>query len=151
MRNFFNEIGCNIFMNNMDNFIEIDFLSNFILSSNLFNFENNRIIFLVGLNLRVEIPILNSKLRKLMSSIKIFYIGLMGSYLANNGIVYIGNSINDLISVIKGKNKVNLVLFNNTCFPSFFFYYKIIGVVFLFGQSFYKIKLNFNIFKYMKN
>lgn len=65
IKNFFNSIGCsNIGYYPLSQVNCVDFRSMFLLNSTLFEIENFSIVVLIGSNLRLELPLLNSRLRK---------------------------------------------------------------------------------------
>jgi hypothetical protein len=149
MKQFFNFIGSEIsLVNNKYNF-NFDFVNNIIFDF-LLNFENLKIILLLGLNLRLELPVLNSKLLK-YKNIKLFNIGILNSYNYSN-IKCIGNNLDAFLQILKGKNSFNKLIFFNSFLTSVFsFYFKLNNICFFFGLSFYSIKYNFFLFNYTKN
>jgi len=123
---FFNLIGSEVYIpemvvnNNVNYDLRINFLSDKIINI----FENMNNILFVGLNIRVELPLLNAKLRKLILSygkrIKIFSIGLSNSY-NNLQIISYGNSLCDFYNMMKGKNNINLSFMFKGILSSLFF------------------------------
>ncbi len=90
--------------------VNIDFQKNYYINILPKHLENLDVCLLIGINLRLENPLLNVRLRK--------------SFLKNNTIIgsvgpsinsiynlkKIGNSILDILSILKGKNKFNIYL-----------------------------------------
>jgi len=121
---FFNLLGTEVHIpENLNNGINYDFRSNFLSDKIINIFDNMNNILFIGLNIRIELPLLNAKLRKLISSygkrIKIFYIGLSNSY-NNIHVITYGNSLFDFYNMIKGKNNINLKFFFRGILPSLF-------------------------------
>jgi Molybdopterin oxidoreductase len=85
-KNFFNDFGCsNIYYENTTMLINMDFRMSYILSSTLFALENLNIVFFLGLNMRLENPLINSRLRKNYlknPSLKVCCFGLGFHYLS---------------------------------------------------------------------
>jgi len=149
MKAFFNVLGTEIFSTDIRYFFNSDFIDNVVFTL-LSNFENVKLILFVGINLRTEIPVLNSKLLK-HNNIKFFNIGPLTSY----SLIKIknqGNSVYDIISVLKGKNSLNLLFFFKTYLNSVFLnLLKSSNIYFLFGQGFYNSTNNFFLFDYCKS
>jgi hypothetical protein len=145
MKNFFNLIGNEICLNEDKYFFNFDFINDIIFDF-LINFENLNYVLFLGLNLRLEIPVLNSKLLK-HNNIKFFSIGLLNSY-SNIKIKNSGNNLFSFIEILKGKNKFNLnILFKSFLNSVYTNYTKYSNICFFFGQSFYMLNNNFYLFK----
>jgi hypothetical protein len=148
MKNFFNLIGSEIILTENKYFFNFDFINNIIFDF-LINFENLNYVLFLGINLRLEIPVLNSKLLK-YNNIKFFNIGLLNSYTFTK-IKNIGNNLLNFIDILKGKSSFNLNIFYKSFINSIYAYYnKINGICFFFGQSFYNINNNFYLFNITK-
>jgi hypothetical protein len=132
------------------NYFNSDFINDFFIVSNELN--EIRILLLVSINLRLEIPILNSRLMRKKEIISFFSIGINGFYYSNL-IKHLGNSIKDIINVVKGRTLLNKELhflsFDLNVFNTFKI--KPIGLQILIGQSFYSIKNSFYLFKILQN
>ena len=104
MSKFFNLLGTEVYL--IGHYNVSDFRNNYITDRLLNIFDNVKNLLFIGTNMRLELPLLNSKLRKYINNnkrIKIFYVGLSNSY-NNIPIISCGNSILDLINIFKGKN-----------------------------------------------
>ena len=149
IKNFFNLLGNNVFFeSNVDNF-NSDFLNDVYTSLNL---EETKLLLMISLNLRLEMPILNSKLLRKKDKILFYSIGNIG-YFYSNYFKYLGNSILDIINFIYGKTILNKELFNIFSFDLNIFNnnkFKPNGLQVLIGQSFYFIKNSFMLFNKMK-
>ena len=106
LKQFFNGIGCsNIFF--VYNLIySIDFKFFYLLNKTLEDLENANLIFLVGCNLRLEAPLILTRIRKSFlnneTEFKVFSLGLA----INNFNFYIkniGNSIKSFKLFLEGK------------------------------------------------
>jgi len=64
MKNLFNSIGCNNVFFDLKTQIAVDFRSDYLLNCNIVGIEQADFILLLNSNLRIENPILNSRLRK---------------------------------------------------------------------------------------
>jgi hypothetical protein len=113
---FFNLIGTEVFIPNVMS-TNFDFRINYLINQLVNIFENLKIIMFVGINIRLELPLMNAKLRKLMliygKRIKLYNIGLSNSY-NNIPLFNVGNSIEEFFKMLKGKSKVNLDILNTT-------------------------------------
>jgi len=134
---FFNKLGTEVYINN-NFFTKFDFRNQFLIEKIFTIFENIINILFININLRIEFPILNFKLRKMITNndkINVYSIGLSGSYY-NIPIKFFGNSLNDFFLFFKGKNKLNLDLFYN----------KIINSLFFINDKFINLKVFISIF-----
>jgi len=130
-------------LNNNNNFFNNDFRKNYIFSINLKNIEIYKNIFLFGLNLRMENPLLNIKL-KFFSDKNLIKIFSICSSFNNNYFMYnFSNNILELIKIFEGKSFLNNIIFLSKT------------NLFLFGESFLNLfKNNFlflNFFNYFKD
>ena len=109
-------------MNNSVELVNEDFDSNYLLK--LSNFEKYENVFFVNLNLRIENPILNAKLRQKFvwdNNLKIYYFG--AKYNLTYKYIQLGVSTKNLLKMVEGRysllnnlkktKKSNLVLYNN--------------------------------------
>lgn len=150
MNNFFNLIGTEVYIDNFYN--KFDFRNQYIIEKVINIFENINNFLFVNINLRVEFPILNFKLKKLIFNndmINIFSFGMSSSYY-NIPIKFFGNSLNDFIFMLKGRNKINLELFfDNKIINSLFF----VNIKFVNLKIFIKFLFNkiiYNLFGYIQ-
>jgi hypothetical protein len=104
MSKFFNLLGTEVYLSGQYNLS--DFRNHYFIDKIINIFDNVRNLLFIGTNIRLELPLMNSKLRKYINNnkrIKIFYVGLSNSY-NNVPVISCGNSIIDLINIFKGKN-----------------------------------------------
>ena len=149
MKDFFDLIGGDIYIDDLKFFFNFDFVNNVVFDF-LLSIENLKIILFVGLNLRTEIPVLNSKLLK-YTNIKFFNIGFINSYSLLK-IKNLGNNFVDLLKIFSGQNQFNYTLFFNTYLnSSFASHIKYNSVCFFFGRNFYNIVNSFFIFEFCKS
>jgi NADH-quinone oxidoreductase subunit G len=89
-----------------------DFQKDYTLKQNLFNFKGPKVFLLVGINLRLENPILNIKLKRLSltNNVLIGYIGSKNNY--NLNCEHLGNNLNTLTNIVAGKHKFCTVITN---------------------------------------
>lgn len=128
--------------------IDIDFIQNIVVNPYFLLEKQNKIVF-IGINLRIELPLFNSKLRKLNNA-RLYSIGLNASFM-NFNIKNYGFSINNVLNVIKGKNKLNIELIAaNYVYTSFIKYIKNGNVSFIFGNSFSMLGNSSTVFKFLK-
>jgi len=114
-------------------FLNIDFRENFI-----FNVLLNEIsvLFIIGLNLRYEIPLLNSKINKIIKKQKLLIFNFFNNNLFGK---FSGNSIIDFKDFIFSRNKINIDLFYYKFNYSIFnFKNRILNFNFSFGLNFIK-------------
>ena len=130
-------------LNSVENNLNIDFRKNFIFNVKLNDLIKFKNFFLIGLNLRLENPLLNVRLKFISNkkNVKVFSIG---STFNNNYFLYnFYNNIMELIKIFEGKSLLNniLAIMNQNFF--------------LIGESFLNLfKNNFlflNFFNYFKN
>lgn len=121
VKKFFNSIGSDIFYSDFVT-VDTDFRDSFLLNGLLVDLDNNLSFVFFNLNVRVESPILNSRLRKLFllnDVLKFYGFGVNGSYL-NLPIIVYGNNYFNFFSILKSKFIFNKdLLFNNYNFSIF--------------------------------
>jgi hypothetical protein len=143
-------LGIDIYLEGNISYFNSDFVDDFFTIS--IELDEIKILLLVSINLRLEIPILNSKLMRKKEKIKFFSLGISGFYYSNS-IKHLGNSVKDVIDFIKGKTLLNKELhslvFNFNVFNTLKL--KAISFQILVGQSFYVIKNSFYLFKMLQN
>lgn len=118
MSKFFNLLGTEVYLSGQYNLS--DFRNHYFIDKIINIFDNVRNLLFIGTNIRLELPLMNSKLRKCINNnkkIKIFYVGLSNSY-NNVPVISCGNSIFDLINIFKGKN----IAFSKNIFVKSIFY-----------------------------
>ena len=110
LKEFFNYIGCNniYYSSSLHNY-NCDFRFLYLLNVTLLELDEADMIILVGSNLRLESPLLCSRIRKLYLSndydLPVFSFGLNISYLTFP-VYNIGNSISSLMRFVNGKMPV---------------------------------------------
>ena len=84
----------------------------YTIKNNFFESEGPQVYILVGVNLRLENPILNIKLKKLSqkNSILIGYIGANHNY--NMDLIHLGTSIKTLNDILKGTHQFSTLIQN---------------------------------------
>jgi len=130
LKHFANILGKNEFITSpmtLDDNCNLDFRSNFTLNlANLSHFKNFGALVFVGLNLRLESPVLNSRIRSLVvhQGLKVYSIGspFNLTYKALN----ISNNIKVLVDILNGKHVLSQA-------------FKGEKVMFIFGNSFLEI------------
>jgi Molybdopterin oxidoreductase len=148
-KKFFNYLGIDINLESNINYFNSDLVSDFLITP--LELDNIKILLLISLNLRLEIPILNSKFFRRKEQIKFFSIGITGYYYSNN-IKHIGNNVNDIMKLLLGKTVFSKELFFLSFeYSQFNFFLKPIGLQILVGQTFFSIKNAFYLFKVLKN
>jgi len=149
IRHFFNLLGSSVFYeSSIDNF-NSDSLHDVYTVLNL---ENTKYLLMISLNLRLEMPILNSKFLRKKDKIKFYNIGTVG-YFYSNYFKYLGNSSLDVINFVYGKTILNKELYNSFSFDMNIFNNSKVkphGFQILIGQSFYFIKNSFILFSKIK-
>ena len=90
----------------------IDFRSFFFSTISLKTIKQKKLFVLVNLNLRMELPLLNLKIRRQILNYKllVYYLGLAVNL--NYFYEYIGNSILNLILILKGQSWLSFKLFS---------------------------------------
>ena len=142
LKRFFSFIGISINLIE-DFFFNIDLRENFICN---FEINENTILILVNLNLRYEMPLLNSKISKIIKKQNL----LVFNFFNNNLGIFVSNSLFDFKNFIISKNKFNLSLFYNKFIYSIFLFNKnLLSLNFLLGLNF--MKFFFNGFKSLLN
>jgi NADH-quinone oxidoreductase subunit G len=82
----------------------VDFSTNYLVSSSVLKSSGSKVFLFVGLNLRIENPVLNIRFKKLAQndSVLIGYIGPKYNY--NINLIHLGNNINILNKIFEGKH-----------------------------------------------
>jgi len=131
LKDFFNGFGCSS-LSLEDSFgFSSDLRTSYLLNTTIVSLENSSIILLLGTNLRIEAPLLNSRIRKNYLStnkqLVVFSIGLSIDYLTFP-VKNLSNSIYGLKSFFAG----NSIILKNFLFKDFV------------GPAFFGINFNFN-------
>lgn len=101
----------NVSINNNQN-INADFQEYYTLNPNLFNFKGKKVFLLVGINLRLENPVLNIKFKKLSNNNNVL-IGYIGSrYDYNINLIHLGNNISTFTKIVEGRHYFSTIISN---------------------------------------
>jgi NADH-quinone oxidoreductase chain G len=115
-----------------DFFFNIDFRKNFIFD---IDFNDDNIFIFVNLNLRYEMPLLNSKVNRLFKKINLFIL----NFFSNNVGIFSGNNILDFKNFIISKTKFNLNIFYTKFEYSIFnFNIRTLCLNIIFGLNFFR-------------
>lgn len=100
---FFSKKQPNIIINNQLSY-NSDLQNYFFKSEELTNVSGQKIYILIGINLRLENPVLNIRLRKLsiLDSVLIAFIGPQHDY--NINCLHLGTNLQNLVKIIEGKH-----------------------------------------------
>lgn len=104
-KNFLNKLGTsNIYSSwNFTTLKNIDYRSNYLFNKNLINIQNADCILLVGINLRLESPILNIKIRKsYLNNCPIYSLGF--NSILNYYTKQLGTNMSVLINILEGRH-----------------------------------------------
>ncbi len=105
-------MGFNIIKNNNINYINDYYL--FYINPFFFeDLQNKKILLLLGINIRLEAPILNIKLRKKMIKENIVYCNIGTIFNDNLNSICIGLNVKNLINFFTGKLKININIVKN--------------------------------------
>ena len=113
LTHFVNKVGSKYKPNiNIENNFNGDLQEYYTINSNFFNVKGPKVFILVGINLRLENPILNIKLKRLSTSnnVLIAYIGSKNNY--NFNCEHLGNNISVLKKIVKGNHPFSTVISN---------------------------------------
>jgi len=151
--NFFNIIGTEVYLTTQVNNVNLDFRCDYLSDKIVNIFENINNILFVGINIRLQLPLLNARLRKLISNypnrIKVYYIGLSNSY-HNIPLISGGNCLFEFINVLRGRNKINCEINYKGIMHSLFVNFKLSNLMIFFKDSLYNSKM-FDIKNYVNN
>ena len=133
--------NCNI-NNNLNYFLNIDFRKNYIFNISINEIKKYKNIFLFGLNLRLENPILNIKFKFFVDNLYLNLFNMSTSFNINYFSYNFNNNIIDFLNILYGKSFLNNLIFsskknlfifgenflnvfkNNFVFSDFFYYLK---------------------------
>jgi hypothetical protein len=142
-KKFFNKMSMEVFVG--DFFIgNSDFRSDFLFNDIILNIENKFIFIFIGINLRIEFPLLNARLRKIsnLNKVQLYSFGSVNH--VGNGSIMCGNSYNDVLNFIKGKNLINKNIMYKGFYNSIFNFKLKKNINIFLGSAFFKYK-NFNL------
>lgn len=141
LKNFFNSFGCSNtnYFENSSRYLISDFRFFYFLNKTLLQLENLNNLIFVGTNIRMELPLLNIRIRKNylenLNNINIFSFGLALDYLTYP-VQNLGNSIKSILFFIEGKFNFNFIIFFFDFYNiNFFSYIYIKKIYFFFGMS----------------
>lgn len=129
------------------NYINFDFRQNFLLNISLLEIEKLDFAILIGLNPRLELPLLNLRFRKSVKYNKSLIVSLGFSYPLTYNSLNIGSNILNLIQILEGtsflckvflKSKNRILVFGNVLSLRL----DVNNLMELFKTTFLKIKLN---------
>lgn len=119
-KDFFSSIGNSNFSFFTAEFLSFyDFRFTYLMNSTLDSLENSTSIFLLNLDLRLEIPLINYRIRRSFMknmSLKVFSSGYISRYFGFET-TYLGNSFTSLVNFFEGKSKTSSFFFNPTKTP----------------------------------
>jgi len=120
---FFSSLGCSNFNYFNSFYLNNDFRCSFLLNESLFNLEDYNIFVIIGVNIRLEAPLISSRIRQLYlqkQSACLFYsFGLSLNYLSFP-LINLGNSLKSFFFFLNFKSFA-LKNFLNSSFLSFGF------------------------------
>ncbi len=106
----------NLSINSKD-FINADLQEYYLLNNDIFKYNGHKVLLLIGINIRLENPILNIKFKRL-SNLNNILIGYVGSKYNNNvNFIHLGNNISVLDKIFSGRHSfcnlaLNFIKFN---------------------------------------
>lgn len=106
---FFNSLGSHYINYFEKTFLSSDFRSSFLLNGTLRKMKYTSEFFLLGSNLRLELPLMNSLLRKYYLNdlnFRAYSLGLGLNYLTYP-LINLGSSVKNFFKILKGKSLVN--------------------------------------------
>jgi len=109
---YLNTFGCTNFFNNENVNYNFDFRFLYLLNATILSLEVADFVVFIGSNLRLEAPLLNSRLKKNCQNSKIFSFGLSVNYLTFF-VKNLGNSVKTLLLFLEGKLKFLLNVYYN--------------------------------------
>lgn len=132
IKNFFNNIGLEInFFNNIN--LDIDYRFNYLINNYLLELNKIENILIIGLNLRIELPLLNTKINKKIVKYKTKIL----SNFENFNFSFNNNLLN-LKSLIASKKKLNsLLLYKKINLCTFYLKNNYNSLSFLFGLNYF--------------
>lgn len=97
--------------NSVNNTLNNDFLLKNLLMQNTFKIKKSNIVFFfLGINLRIENPILNLRFRKLSKKKNILLFNIGGSYNNTCYMYHLGNNIKHIYKILEGKHYANILI-----------------------------------------
>jgi hypothetical protein len=143
VKNFFHSFGCsNVFYENLF-YRKTDFRSFYLFGATLLALESSSFFLLIALNLRLEAPLLNSRLRKNyqhnLTATRYYSLGLALDYLTFP-VSNLGSSVRSLFSFLEGKLPSYSTLFSASFFRASFLHFPLSQLqrpFILMGSSFF--------------
>jgi hypothetical protein len=109
LKDFFNGFGCSAVMYETPTSLNTDFRFLYLLNTTLVDLETTAIVLLIGTNLRLELPLINARVRKNFLNINktfiIYSFGLAVDYLTIP-VKNFGSSLKSFKSFVEGKLNV---------------------------------------------
>lgn len=103
----------------------VDFRQNYILNLTNLDWENLKVLILIGINIRLESPLLFIKINKYRKNLTIFYFG--SSLKVDKFVQHLGLGFSNLIKFFEGKHYLSNFLLNTLKFDSKYFAHFLIG------------------------
>lgn len=124
LKDFFTSIGCsNFFFSYNDYFLNVDFRFSYLLNLPLKNFEVLNLIFLLNVNLRFELPLLNYRIKRIAAKnfyFKFYTLGGLADYVGFK-VYALGNSLKNLLNFLESKTSINKNFISFNYLPLFLF------------------------------
>lgn len=123
LKSFLNSFGCSQISYFEKNLTNVDFRNSFLLNKKMRNFSEINTLIMIGFNPRLELPLLNSTLRKNFlnnSQFRAYSFGLGIEYLTYP-IINLGSSVKSLYKFLLGLNLISNFLFNNDSYSLAYF------------------------------
>jgi len=140
LKHFFNSCGSSniYYFENSSSFSIYDFRFSYLLNNSLLELENINNLFFVGSNVRMELPLLNIRIRKNYMEnnlVNLYSFGLSLDYLTYP-VRNLGNSISSITKFLECKFYFNFIIFfTNFININYFNLYNINNVFFFIGMS----------------
>ena len=91
-----------------------DFRRNYLAPELLTSLENINYLVLTGVNLRVEFPILNIKIRRLVKSKNLVVLNIGHNFSSNFPLINLGNTFKVILSMLQGKHILSKLFFKSS-------------------------------------
>lgn len=138
-KSFFNLLGSANIFNSENVLISNDFSCNYLVDLNNLQFNSKNSCMLVGIDPRLEVPMLNIKLRKAFVTSKIYVVSIGVNINLNFYVKLISNSTAGFVQILEGNHFVCSKIFRS---KNFFV---------IFGQAFFSSTHNSNFFLCSRN
>ncbi len=91
---------------------QADFQEYYLLNEDIFNIVGPKVFILIGINLRLENPILNIKLKKLSNNKNVIIAYIGSNYENNLNLIHLGNNLSVIKEIISGKHNFCALISN---------------------------------------